>query len=649
MRRVLAGAPLALGRKIGEGGEGAVWRIQEDPDLCAKLYPDGKADEGQASKAQKFAAMDSALLEEVAAWPRDWIADDEDRCAGYVMEFLRGWQPLFVAYQIRARTTRLSHASFGFLVRAARNLAACLSRLHNAGIVVGDLNESNTLVNDQAVVKLIDTDSFQAEVDGRLFPCAVAKPELLAPELHNRTLADLPRTPNHDGFPLAVLIFQLLAFGRHPFAGVANDGQEATLEQNIVSGSYAYSRRRHTRIDPPAHLDLSWLPPRILELFEDAFDPSVSQRPSPDDWYEALIELESDIVQCEVNPAHRHWTGCASCPWCRLEEQLGLALFGNRAGAEPVVRGDFDLETYQHNLAELKRTMPIRMPVLPDLDAFEPKPLTSLQKMAGGLLRIRHFALAGTIGSLGLVLTAPVVPILAITLYMLGAVLVVASGLPKYKLLVNKALGEIANSYAWLAHDWHAADSLDDLRDKAIEMEQALGNLEHMKERAESLEREWLERRHMPRLTLFLRKSSIAGAGIAGSGYETRRLLSRAGIETAAQISHENLARIRGLDSGVVETLVAWRDGLIERFWATTSLALPPEDRRRLQRQLRQEENRLREVIVQRADELRAILPKASQESAGLAGEADKLLRQCAEIGPYARAYEKATGERHFL
>ena len=51
----------------------------------------------------------------------------------------------------------------GYLLRTARNLAAAVRAVHERGHVIGDLNESNILVNSMALVTLVDTDGAGVE------------------------------------------------------------------------------------------------------------------------------------------------------------------------------------------------------------------------------------------------------------------------------------------------------------------------------------------------------------------------------------------------------------------------------------------------------------------------------------------------------
>src|SRR5438093_919042 len=86
--------------------------------------------------------------------------------------------------------------------------------LHRAlpakGYGIGDLNERNLLVTTQALVTLVDTDSFQVKAAERVFRCRVGSAEYTPPELQGARFADIDRGPQHDAFGLGVLIFQLL-------------------------------------------------------------------------------------------------------------------------------------------------------------------------------------------------------------------------------------------------------------------------------------------------------------------------------------------------------------------------------------------------------------------------------------------------------
>src|SRR5262249_43516736 len=155
-----------------------------------------------------------------------------------------------------------------------RNLAAAVRGVHEAGLVIGDLNESNVLVTSQALVTLVDVDSFQVRTADQVFPCRVGKPEYTPPELIGPFYADLDRLPEHDACALAVLMFQLLMQGVHPFAGVYVDADEPpAIPQRIADGNWAYGWERSGPVQPAPHAP-PWtvLPPAVQDLIWRCFD-----------------------------------------------------------------------------------------------------------------------------------------------------------------------------------------------------------------------------------------------------------------------------------------------------------------------------------------------------------------------------------------
>jgi DNA-binding helix-hairpin-helix protein with protein kinase domain len=62
---------------------------------------------------------------------------------------------------------------------------------------VSDVNQSNFLVNDQALATLVDTDSFQVrDPDGsKVYRCPVGTPDYTPPEMQGVAFAGVNRKP----------------------------------------------------------------------------------------------------------------------------------------------------------------------------------------------------------------------------------------------------------------------------------------------------------------------------------------------------------------------------------------------------------------------------------------------------------------------
>jgi DNA-binding helix-hairpin-helix protein with protein kinase domain len=120
---------------------------------------------------------------------------------------------------------------------------------------------------------------------------------------------------------MAVLIFQLLFMGRHPYSGRFHGRGDMPLERAIAEFRFAYSAIKTTSMEPPPNAPLlSDFPDYIAEGFEKAFGRvGVQERPKPDKRIELLKRLEGDTQQCSTNPAHHHAQG-RPCPWCKMEQ-----------------------------------------------------------------------------------------------------------------------------------------------------------------------------------------------------------------------------------------------------------------------------------------------------------------------------------------
>lgn len=270
------GLVLRVGRELGRGGEGAVYEVADRPDLVAKVYHRAPGPERSA----KLAAMTSLRMDRllrVAAWPVETLHDrPAGPIIGLLMPRITGFKAIHNLYGPKTRLAEYPNANWQFLVHAAANLARAFAVIHDHGHVIGDVNHGNAVVSSKAMVTLIDCDSFQIAANGRHYPCEVGVSTHQPPELQGLpSFRGLVRTPNHDNFGLAVLIFQLLMMGRHPFAGrYLGSGdmpiERAILEHRFAYGGVAASRQMQA---PPHTLTLAALSPPVVALLERAFSP----------------------------------------------------------------------------------------------------------------------------------------------------------------------------------------------------------------------------------------------------------------------------------------------------------------------------------------------------------------------------------------
>ena len=336
LRRRSNGKVLNLGSELGAGGEARVYELVNDSTLVAKIYH-----QSTNVRIHKLAAMlanppsdPMAAKGHVSiAWPVDLLEDTgNSHVVGFLMPRITSMHSIIVFYNPAHRRQQCPLFNYAYLHRAARNLAAAVHALHVRGYVIGDVNQNNILVTGTALVTVIDTDSFRVRDphNGAIYRCLVGTPEFTPPELQGKVFAQVDRTPEHDLFGLAAIIFQLLMEGVHPFAGGLTKGgsdPSPLPEDRIATGYFPYATRSSVPYQPmPTAPPFDALHPKVQQLFVRCFEDghnTSSARPDANAWQNALEDAEQALIPCPINNQHRYGKHLKACPWCERATRLG--------------------------------------------------------------------------------------------------------------------------------------------------------------------------------------------------------------------------------------------------------------------------------------------------------------------------------------
>lgn len=317
---------LTLGTKLGDGGEGTVFAVTGRDDVVAKIYHPNhvtpahfKKLHGMLATPPEDVTRHTTLKHISFAWPQALVLDGTKE-VGYLMPRIQIVNPLWHLIQPRIRQQYHGQLNHRHFYRTARNLALAMELLHNKNIVVGDVNATNILFNHDALVTFIDCETMQMTMaDGAVHRCNVGMLEYTPPELHDITLfSEVDRTANHDAFGLAVLIFQLLMQGYHPFDGLAKPGTPDVpmthihcMRQRIFP--YVENQAYDQPIVAPP---FSALPPSLQALFVRSFM-QTDNRPTPREWAREIRTVEQRLVQCSHNLNHFYPSdgACVICAW----------------------------------------------------------------------------------------------------------------------------------------------------------------------------------------------------------------------------------------------------------------------------------------------------------------------------------------------
>ena len=323
-------APVRLGQQLGCGGEGVVSAIDGTPDRVAKVYltPPGPQ---KIEKLQAMVRQVDTQLATVAAWPTDVLVDSIGAVRGFVMPHVAKAHHVHKLYSPKSRVNVFPTASFEFLVHVATNIARAFAVMHQAGIVIGDVNHGNILVRPDGTILLIDCDSFQIGLGARIFTCDVGAPLFTAPELQGFALRGVKRTPEHDLFGLATLLFHLLYLGRHPFAGRYLGPGDMPIEKAISDYRFAYGRDHRSLLmeRPPGTLELADMGQEVARGFEQAFRrlSPLHGRTDAIGWVTILGKLKVKLRKCSIQSEHQYHSELVACPWCPVESYFPIPLF----------------------------------------------------------------------------------------------------------------------------------------------------------------------------------------------------------------------------------------------------------------------------------------------------------------------------------
>ena len=369
------GQPLSIrdDNLIGSGGEGSIYTLDEIPDLVAKVYhsPSRLIGAKLTLMVDNPPTMPERDGHVSIAWPLDTLHGtrtlDNGSVVGFLMPRISSMQPVNQSYNPAARKRNFPHYTYRHLCTVAINIAIAVNSVHGRNYVIGDINESNIMINDSGLVTLIDTDSFQVidQSDGTIHRSPVGKPEYTSQELQGHSFDAVDRDLYHDRFGLGVIIYQLLMEGRHPYTGrYTGRGEPPPIEGNIARGHFLHSENRVVPlVDGPGYMPWLTLDESIRELFGLCFERGHDNqivRPTPSQWEQVITSAVGSLVTCTQNAHHLYFGHNPTCPWCDRRDMLrGRDPFPELPGPEPLL---MRAETGDHTAALGGRAPPAPQP-----------------------------------------------------------------------------------------------------------------------------------------------------------------------------------------------------------------------------------------------------------------------------------------------
>ena len=233
---------------VASGKEGTVYSLPQKDDILVKLYnrhllDDQKKYRRNADRLLALFKLQHKLKFEKCkkssfALPELLVFDESKKIIGFAMYKCEGvsFRALSGIAGIKRHFPDWTRRE---LALTALDFVSKLRFLQDNGVQINDFNPSNFLVDRNCNVSFIDCDSFQIIDGSKTHVTNTFVPSHCAPELlKNKSLLDLPRNIHHLEFGAAIIIFNLLMCGLHPFA--YHDPSQVTAcgtpEENLLNG-----------------------------------------------------------------------------------------------------------------------------------------------------------------------------------------------------------------------------------------------------------------------------------------------------------------------------------------------------------------------------------------------------------------------------
>lgn len=289
-----AGHRLILGKKLGQGGEGDVYIVENNPLICLKVFFENK----RLQKQKKVEAL-IRISPPVGScfsvcWPLAAVVNEKNEWVGYVMPLIQNTTNLYeltlnqmnpaVRPTVKQKFARTETQT---LLKVACNLTIAVAKVHETGAVFGDLKPQNILVSDTGQIHLLDIDSIQIGS----FTNEVRSMEYKPKEHTNfNGLLD----PSWDRFSLAVIIYELLC-RINPFAASFKEPYEdVTMIQTAIEHELLVNHpatKSHIFAKHHFHQTFDELHPTVKSLLMRGCSGNPIERPSAMEWARSLGRL----------------------------------------------------------------------------------------------------------------------------------------------------------------------------------------------------------------------------------------------------------------------------------------------------------------------------------------------------------------------
>jgi serine/threonine protein kinase len=349
---------VVVDQMLGEGGQGAVYRVDYDGQAKALKWYSGKKFK---SPAKFYANLENNIKKgkptNAFLWPED-LTEHDGEAFGYIMDLRPGEYKDFSKFLIGKE----GFASITAMTNAALHITAGFRELHLKGYSYQDLNDGNFFINPKdGNVLICDNDNVSEY--GKNSGIA-GKARYMAPEIVAKNAKPDMKT---DRFSLSVVLFMLWT-NNHPLEGKAACPvcMDAKHEKEIFGKNPVFifdpddnSNRPVQGLHKGAITRWPFLPAYLQEEFTKAFSKDVLTNPAnriiEQEWLRIFTRMRSEIFKCPCGEVYFADPEKPNpCPECKKKNAFPMYI-----------------KTYRYNLPVHQRTKLYACHTEKDSDDFE--------------------------------------------------------------------------------------------------------------------------------------------------------------------------------------------------------------------------------------------------------------------------------------
>ncbi|MEO6584057.1 MAG: hypothetical protein ABIO05_07020 [Ferruginibacter sp.] len=550
---------------LGKGGEGTVYDLSNSSSLVLKLYTE-KIHADKIRKLELMASIANTQLENYTAWVKDIVLDSNKNVCGFIMKKLENYLPLHILFSPMDRKKFFPDKGYNFLVHVSRNLVTAFHACHEAGLIIGDVNEGNILVNNQGMVAFIDCDSFQIKHGNGFHFCEVGVPRYTSPELlEMSSFNNVVRTINTDSFSMAVLVFQLLFLGRHPFAGKNNSNEDIDEETAIKKKWFAYSiRNKNNKLVPPdSSFNINNLTNGLVDLFHNSFE-TQENRPEPATYIKEIGIYLKALINCSKSKVHFYPSKLAQCCWCTFQERNNILYFlddsylqeaPSSIDIEKFING-FKIEKINLSKLEFPKTYPISLISIPiDKIYIKYKWYYRFTISVPVIVGISLFFISGWFIVLGTIVTA-----------MINNILPWDKKIKDEITRRNEEFTQTKNKLQNAIKEYNSPIELKTYENSSRLIERAIVRFRNIPNELEIKRKTIEENLYNEQLHKFLSTFDIRNYAIPSFGASRKMSLYSAGIRNASEISKLHKIKVQGIGPAFEQILFSWQRQISSKF-----------------------------------------------------------------------------------